>query len=207
MTSNDVHPNDIPEIMPHEAGVREHTFDGIREFDNRLPNWWLWTLYLTVIFSVGYWIHYHTLGTGALPMAAYHQDSAAMAEARAEEAARNPVTDEVLLEMSKSAGSVSAGEAIFTIHCVQCHQADLSGGLGPNLTDEWFLHGGMPTDIYATVAGGAPNGMQAWEGIIGKTKVMQVVAYVMTQVGSNRPGKAHDADRAKKADLSWKSGN
>lgn len=194
------------------AQIREHTFDGIQEFDNRLPNWWLWSLYVTVIFSVGYWIHYHTLGTGAHPTGEYEVASAKMAAEFEAEAAKQKVSDEILVGMSAQAATLAKGEQIFQASCVSCHGQELNGksggadAVGPNLTDKYFLHGGQPMDIYTTVKDGVTGtAMVSWESTLSKLGVMQVVAYVMSKVGTEVEGKAPDLSRAQLADLSWKT--
>jgi len=192
------------------ADLRPHEFDGIQEFDNRLPNWWLWSFYIMCIFSVGYWIHYHTLGTGALPGEEYQieqQEAAARLEA---ELAKNPVTEESLLRLAAEPAAVAEGRALFVVHCVQCHHTDgtaspeTPGGLfrpGVNLTDEWWIHGSDPMSVYTTVTDGAQNGMQSWAHL-GRSNVTKLVAYVMKELkGKNLPGKPLtdlDRDRVKK---------
>src|SRR5262245_6962570 len=102
-------PTRAEERTMSSAPLREHAFDGIREFDNRLPNWWLWTFYSACLFSVGYWILHHTLGIADLPAAAYLQeqrDAAARIEAQL---AQNPVTEELLLKLAGEPAIVEKG--------------------------------------------------------------------------------------------------
>jgi cytochrome c oxidase cbb3-type subunit 3 len=177
--------------------LREHTFDGIQELDSHLPNWWLWSFYLACIFSVFYWIVYHTLGTGDLPSEAYVEEQREAAARIEAELAKNPVTNESLLKLSKEPAVVAAGEAIFKNPglCAQCHNPDASGNIGPNLTDAWWINGGTPLEIYHTVMnGGRPDkGMQPWKGN-GAMWVQRVVAYVLSIRNTNRPGKAHEPE-------------
>jgi cytochrome c oxidase cbb3-type subunit 3 len=169
--------------------IREHAFDGIHEFDNRLPNWWLWSFYIACLFSVGYWIHYHTLGTGDLPPAAYvveQREAAARIEAAM---AQSPVSEESLLKLAREPGVLAEGRRIFVQTCAQCHKEDASGNIGPNLTDEFWLHGGKPMEIYRTVMDGKPEkGMQPWK-FNGATFVQRAVAYVLSIRNSRLPGK------------------
>lgn len=174
--------------MTSNVPLREHAFDGIQEFDNRLPNWWLWSLYLTCIFSVGYWIHYHILGTGNQPGAAYLiEEQAGKARVDAE-MAKNPVTEELLQRLAREPASVAAGRQFFVANCVQCHLEDASGSIGPNLTDEYWLYGGTAMDLWETVMEGRPNGMQPWKSH-GRGAVQEVVAYLLSIRNTNRPGK------------------
>lgn len=183
--------------------LRPHSFDGIQEFDNRLPNWWLWTFYLTCIFSVGYWIHYHTLGTGSLPEEVYRAEMRAAEEGGG---AGGEATNEALRELAGDPEAVAAGREVFASNCVACHHTDGSARIGGtdlpgvNLTDEWWLHGHEPVDIHQTITGGAPNGMQAWGPLLGPTKVRQVTAYMLAElVGKGLEGKPPDEERAVKA--------
>ncbi|MCA8942633.1 MAG: c-type cytochrome [Planctomycetes bacterium] len=169
--------------VPAGADVeRGHTFDGITEFDNRLPNWWLWTFYLACIFSVFYWLAYHSTGLATLPLAAYEKEMAA-AEAEALK-----VDDESLRAMSADPEVVAAGKEIFTVNCVACHRPDAGGmpALGPNLTDKFWIHGGSPMQIYNTVTTGViEKGMVAWESVLGAKKCAQVTSYVLTLRNTN----------------------
>jgi cytochrome c oxidase cbb3-type subunit 3 len=178
--------------------LREHTFDGIQEFDNHLPNWWLWTFYSACLFSVGYWIWFHTLGVGELPPEAYRteqQEAAARIEAQM---ADNPVTEEMLLKLAAEPAVVQKGEELFKTPslCAQCHGPEANGmvggvaGVGPNLTDGHWIHGGSAMDIYRTIHDGWPEkGMAAWKGY-GATFVQRTTAYVLSLRGMNVPGKA-----------------
>ncbi len=174
--------------MTTNAPLRDHAYDGIQEFDNRLPNWWLWTFYLACIFSVGYWIHYQTLGTGADQMAAYLAEEAA-GKARVDaEMAKNPISDEILQKLAREPATVAAGRQFYLANCVVCHKEDGSGFVGPNLTDEYWLYGGTPMAIYESVMEGRPGGMQPWKSH-GRSAAQEVVAYLLTIRGTNRPGK------------------
>lgn len=176
--------------------LRGHDFDGITEFDNRLPNWWLWTFYLACIFAFVYWIHYHVLRTGALPLQEYQAEMAAYDELMAKQA----VTDEMLVEKTKDKLAVASGESVFQTNCIACHGATGGGTMvlpgqppiqlpGPNLTDKFWLHGGKPTDLYRTVTQGVVNtAMVAWRSVLGTAKCQDVVAYVLTLRNTNVAG-------------------
>jgi cytochrome c oxidase cbb3-type subunit 3 len=181
--------------MSTEANTRGHAFDDIQEFDNRLPNWWLWTFYGACIFSVFYWIHYHSLGTGDLPIEAYaveQREAAAKLEAHL---AANPVTDESLLKLAKEPAFVLEGERIFKdmTRCALCHKPDGSGLIGPNLTDNMWIYGGKPTDIYTSILKGRPRGMLANEAN-GMGFVQRATAYVLSIKNTNLTGKPPEPD-------------
>ncbi|MGA1523901.1 MAG: cbb3-type cytochrome c oxidase N-terminal domain-containing protein [Planctomycetota bacterium] len=171
--------------------LREHQFDGIEEFDNHLPNWWLWTFYGACIFSLFYWLYYHGLGLGPTSREYYEQEMAAAAAAKVS----IEVTEESLLSLSTDTAGIQAGRQVFEQNCVACHGPDGSGTLGgaplpgPNLTDSAWIHGSGPLQIHATITNGVvEKGMLAWGPILGPTKVQQVAAYVMTIRDTNVAG-------------------
>lgn len=178
-----------PSKDPVDTG---HEYDGIREHDNVLPNWWLATLFITIVFGFGYWAYYHTLKAGLLPGGEYAAEIDAAANAAREAAkSRGAVTDDLLVQLAQAPGSVTAGAATFKTTCASCHGADGQGLIGPNLTDKAWIHGSKPTQILATITNGvAAKGMPAWEPVLGPDRVQEVAAYILTIRGKNVPGKA-----------------
>ncbi len=173
--------------------VFDHVFDGIQEYDNRLPNWWLWILWGTVIFSLGYWLFFHTFGVGKLPIARYDAEVVAAAEAAL--ASGGAVSDESLLTASTLPDRVAEGSELFTTYCVACHSAGGEGLVGPNLTDAYWIHGGSPTQIHATINDGVlEKGMAAWGRQLGPKRVESLTAFVITLKGKNMPGKAPEGE-------------
>jgi cytochrome c oxidase cbb3-type subunit 3 len=173
-----------------DDGKTVHVYDGIEELDNHLPNWWLFTLYGACVFALGYWVYFQAYGTGRSPLQAYQHEKAVPKRAEAEKLmALGDLTDDQLVAMSKNPAIVRQGAEIFTTTCFACHLANGGGKIGPNLTDEYWLHGGMPTEILKTVRQGVPDkGMLAWGPQLGEEKVRAVTAYVLTLVGTNVPG-------------------
>jgi cytochrome c oxidase cbb3-type subunit 3 len=174
-----------------------HRYDDIEEFDNHLPNWWLFTLYAAVVFAIGYWFHYEVLHSGPTTMESYEQSVAADRRAAADRARRaGAMTDDALVTLSHDQATVAAGQQIFTTNCVACHGANAGGVIGPNLTDRAWLHGGRPTQIFRTVLDGVPaKGMVAWGPQLGDERVQSVVAYVLTLRNTNvAGGKAPQGD-------------
>jgi len=169
--------------------VLDHEYDGIREYDNKLPNWWLWTLYGAIAFAVGYWLVYHTYGAAALPAEAYEKEMIAAAEAQLARMADQEMTNEALELMSTVPDEIKAGREVFQTFCVQCHTPTGGGSVGPNLTDAYWLHGPQPLQILRTVTSGVPEkGMAAWENQLGPRRVQQVVSYVLTLRNTNVAG-------------------
>ncbi len=175
-----------------------HEVDGIQEYDNKLPNWWLYTLYGTILFGAGYWFHYQTSGFGDLPRAEYQieMDKAAAVEAARIKAA-GVMTPEALVALSKDKGTLEQGKQVFAATCVACHRADGGGVVGPNLTDDFWIHGAAPDKILKTITVGIPDkGMPAWGPQLGPDRVRSVTAYVISLRGTNvANGKAPQGDR------------
>jgi cytochrome c oxidase cbb3-type subunit 3 len=170
-----------------------HDYDGIHEYDNPLPNWWLAIFFGTVLFSYAYWIHYHVANTGSGLIAEYDADQA---EAARNAASSKPLSDEVLSALVKDPQTVTAGEKVFAQNCASCHGERAEGKIGPNLTDAFWLHGNRPTEIFKTVSGGVvEKGMPAWQPVLGAERVRAVVAYVMTRQRLNLPGKEPQGER------------
>ena len=173
----------------------DHDYDGIQEYDNRLPNWWLYTLYGAIVFAVAYWIVFHTLKVVPLPRGRYDLEMVAAAEIQLAKMEGQEVTDETLTLMSTVPARVESGQQLFSQFCVVCHNQQGEGNVGPNLTDSYWIHGARPLDILDTVTNGVPaKGMAAWGGQLGPRRIQDVVSFVLTIKGTNVPGKAPQGD-------------
>lgn len=172
-----------------------HSVDGIEEYDNRLPNWWLYTLYGSIAFAAVYWFAYHVGGYANLPLAAYQIEVDRVEAAQAANAP--PVTAESLVLLTKDDATVERGHQVFVQTCAQCHRQDGGGQVGPNLTDEFWLHGAAPDQIWKTISEGVPaKGMPSWGPQLGPRRVQAVTAYVLTLRNKNVPnGKAPQGER------------
>lgn len=167
-----------------------HEYDGIKEADNHLPRWWLTTLYLTVAFAALYWMSAEELETTASPGAAYAEEQARAAAAEAEKLkAMGAASDDNLAAMAKNMAVIAEGKDVFQKNCASCHAPTGGGGIGPNLTDAHWLHGGKPMQVYATVKDGfQKGGMPAWGALIGEDRVRLATAYVVSLRNTNVPG-------------------
>jgi cytochrome c oxidase cbb3-type subunit III len=161
-----------------------HEFDGIQEADNGLPRWLTAIFFGTAAFAVLYWFYYEEYAIGPYPGEAY----AAQVAERASQV--EEVTPDMLAAMAGDPKTVAEGQAVYSANCAQCHGADGEGGIGPNLTDSHWLHGGSPTDIHGVVRDGVTDkGMPAWGPILGSQGVQQVTAYLLTIRDTHVPGK------------------
>lgn len=160
-----------------------HVYDGIEEADNQLPLWWLWTFYLAIAFAVFYWIAYHELDVMPLPMEEY-------AKALQEGAAGGEVSEELLTALVADPDAVGEGATLFAANCSVCHEPRGEGKIGPNLTDEYWIHGGGALDIHRTISEGVlDSGMPAWGGTLGGPAVQKLAAFVLSIRGQNLEGK------------------
>lgn len=173
---------------PDETGpkIRDHVFDGIQEYDQRLPNWWLNTLYGTIIFWIVYWFTHVIAGiTPSDGMIVDNEITRISAEKMA--SSIDVSSDEKLWAMGSNTVFVDAGRQTFNSLCVACHLLSMKGksenptAVGPDLTDTNWIHGGTPKEIYITVSKGVlAKGMPAWEPVLGQKKTVEVVAYILS---------------------------
>ncbi|MCF6360495.1 MAG: c-type cytochrome [Cyclobacteriaceae bacterium] len=167
----------------------DHNYDGIRELDNHLPPWWKWLFYITIIWGVVYLIGHHFTGWFPLQEEEYE---IAMAEANKEKEANLAANaeaggfDESTLEYTADAAMIEAGKKTFGRNCTTCHGQGGGGIAGPNLTDDYWIHGGSIKDIFRVVKEGVPNtAMIQWSNQLSPTQIQEVSNYVMFIRGTN----------------------
>lgn len=168
-----------------EERLLDHEYDGIREYDNPMPRWWLYIFWGTIVWAALFWFNVPGIGVGKGRIADYDASvAAAAAEFPAPTATTAPGAAE-LLAMSKDPAQLAAGKTVFSTTCVACHGAEGGGVIGPNLTDAYWLHGGSPEAIWTTVNGGVlAKGMPAWGQSLQPGQVNAVVAYVISLQGT-----------------------
>ncbi len=167
----------------------DHSYDGIRELDNHLPPWWKWLFYATIVFSVVYLFVYHVTGTLPLSRDEYQRELAMADEAIRKHMASQPaaVIDENTLVYTADAEIIEKGKTVYTNNaCGGCHRDDGGGNtIGPNLTDEYWLHGGSIKDIFLTIKNGVvEKGMPAWGKAMSAQDVRAVTFFVMSLQGT-----------------------
>ena len=177
--------------MSEESGedrILDHDYDGIREYDNPMPRWWLALFWISIAFSGVYFVYYH-LGPGLLAVDAYNKDMIAYYDLQAQQfLALGEIGEGTLLELTADAALMAGGAQIYLAKCAQCHGNAGEGTIGPNLTDDYWLHGAKLTDIYETVKEGVPaKGMLSWKNQLGPAELLAVSAYVGTLRGATPP--------------------
>lgn len=150
--------------------------DGIDEYDNPLPDWWVGLFWFTIVWAVAYGLWYHAFADRS--QVKNLQEEMAAAEVAWPEQARAAVA--ATFEVTPEA--VTAGASVFQMNCVACHGANLEGGIGPTFLDDEWLHGGQASDIIRTITEGVPaKGMVPWGGILSPEQINQVAAYVISR--------------------------
>jgi cytochrome c oxidase cbb3-type subunit III len=170
----------------------DHSYDGIRELDNHLPPWWKWLFYGTIAWAVVYLILFHVTDTLPLSGEEYQRELAQAEQQVKEYQASQPkaVIDENTLEYTQDAAAIDKGKSIFNNNsCAGCHRTDGGGNtIGPNLTDEYWLHGGDIKDIFLTIRNGVvEKGMPAWGKSMSAQDVRDVTFFVLSLRGTNPP--------------------
>lgn len=155
----------------------EHDYDGIKEYDNPLPRWWVWLFVGSVLWAIVYVPYYHLGMGGQLPTEDYEEDMAAWLLAHPPE----PLPDEqALIDMQAADATLAAaGASVFASRCAVCHAADGGGQVGPNLTDDHALHGWSRAAIVATIHDGVPaKGMLSWKNQLSRHDIYAAGLYV-----------------------------
>lgn len=167
---------------PPPDTVRPHVYDGIQEYDNRLPNWWLWTLYLAIIFSFLYWFVVFQSSVGESDTKRLEAALGQIEEARLAQVGE--LNSDLLWQMSKNPTFVDAGRKVYMGEgtCFACHGANLEGGVGVSLADHEWKWGNTPMSVYEVISEGSPDrskGMVPWKKL-GPEKVKQLTAFILS---------------------------
>lgn len=168
-----------------------HDYDGIRELDNKLPGWWLYGFYCTILFAGIYLYRYHVAHSAPL---SHEELKIALEKAEVEKQeylkkAGNNVNESNVVLLTDAA-DLAEGKKYFIdgTKCAQCHRTDGGGNIGPNLTDDYWLHGNTIKDVFKTITYGYPEkGMLSWKDTYSPKQIQQIASYVLSLHGSNPP--------------------
>lgn len=166
--------------------ILDHNYDGIKELDNNLPPWWVYSFYISIVFAVIYMVRYHVLNTDDQFVEyeiEYAEANAAIEEYK--KTAKNLV-DVNTVELLTDASDLNSGQKIFETNCVACHKADGGGGIGPNLTDQHWILGGGIKNVFRTISEGGRDGkgMVSWKSELKPLEMAQVASYVLQFQGT-----------------------
>lgn len=180
--------NPVP-IDREEEILSHHDFDGIRELDNQLPPWWVNLFVLSIIWAGIYMYYYHWGGNGPSSKEEYEME---MEQAKKQQAialaGQASAVDESNVTALTDAAALGEGELIFKNVCAACHGQKGEGTVGPNMTDEYWIHGGGIKNIFKTVKYGVPDkGMISWQSQLTPSDIQKVSSYILTLQGTNPP--------------------
>lgn len=176
--------------------ILDHNYDGIRELDNKLPPWWVYMFYASVVFAVVYLVRFHIYNDYTQDMEYEEQVAAAQLEIEEYKKTAKGLVDATTVELLTEIADLKAGEIIFTTNCVACHMADGGGGIGPNLTDaNWILGGGIKNTFNTISEGGRDGkGMVAWKQILKPAEMAQVASYILIEINGKIPANPKAAE-------------
>ena len=180
---------DVVPIEEEESILLDHDYDGIKELDNNLPPWWKYGFYLTIVTGVIYLLHFHVFKTGDLQGKEY-DNAIAQAKIEVDEFMKTSANnvDENTVKVLTEASDITAGKDLFIANCVACHGKGGEGTVGPNLTDEYWIHGGSIKDLFKTLKyGWVEKGMKSWKDDLSPIQMAQVSSYIRTLKGTNPP--------------------
>lgn len=173
-------------IEKEDEIMLDHDYDGIKELDNRIPPWFSWLFYASIIFAVYYMIHFHVLGTGPLQADEYEAEIQLAELKRAELIRSGAFINEETVTLLTDAADLQSGKSIYDANCVACHGQYGEGLVGPNLTDDYWIHGGGIKNIFTVVKYGVPaKGMIAWQTQLNPNQMQQVSSYIVSLHGTN----------------------
>lgn len=178
------------DVKDENSIILDHDYDGIRELDNHLPPWWKYLFYITIVFGVIYIGVYHVFDTMPLQEQEYNTEMALAEEAKAANISSDAIgIDESSVEFSDDPNVIANGKKVFSMNCAPCHKEDGAGGIGPNLTDEYWVNGGSINDIFKAVKYGYPDkGMISWEPLLSSQQMSDITSFVMSLKGTNPNG-------------------
>jgi len=169
----------------NEPNLLDHEYDGIRELDNKLPRWWVWLFNLCILFAIVYLVYYHVLGRGQLMAAQYAEEMRIGNDLKAK-ATGEFENRMASLQPSTDVAVIAEGKDTFLKLCAPCHRADGGGLVGPNLCDDYWIHGSNFVDNLSTIWNGVPaKGMVTWKTTLKPSTIYAAASYIYTLRGTN----------------------
>ena len=189
---------DAVPVRAETAIVLDHEYDGVRELDNNLPPWWKGLFVVTVAFAPVY-LYVNQFAYFSQSSAEAYEAEMTLAEAKVKAylATQENAVDESNVELLVEATALGQGQALFTAKCAPCHGKAAEGGIGPNLTDDYWIHGGDIKDVFRTIKHGVPEkGMIPWKNELRPRAMQELASYILSLQGTNPPnGKEPEGER------------
>lgn len=188
----------------------DHSYDGITELNNHMPPWLKYLFYATIVFAVVYVMHYLVLGTGKLQIQEYEEELAEAEKLANERSllASNSIDEHTVVLVTDEA-ALEKAKALYVQNCAACHAADGGGTVGPNLTDEYWIHGGSIQDVFRVIKYGVQEkGMIPWQDKFTPEEIQNISSYVLSLQGTTPAnpkapqGEKYDAGDASEEALS-----
>jgi len=180
--------NQRPSMNDEQKLLLDHDFDGIKELNNKIPPWFMAIFYGTIIWATIYMVDYHVLGSGNVQEDEY---AAEVKKAEMQQEILNKsgaLINEDNVTKLDDAASLAEGKEIFKKNCVACHGQEGQGLVGPNFTDDYWIHGNTIKDLFKTIKYGVPaKGMLSWQAQLNPTQIQEVASYILTLRGTNPP--------------------
>ncbi len=169
-------------IESEAALLLNHDYDGIRELDNKLPPWWVYSFYATIIFGAIYLGRFHFFGGDDQETELRKEIAQAQIDVEEYKKTAPDLMDESKVTQLTDKASLAKGKEIFTTNCAACHRADGGGQIGPNLTDDYWILGGGIKKVFHTITNGGRDGkgMVAWKTNLKPTEIQHVASYVLS---------------------------
>jgi cytochrome c oxidase cbb3-type subunit 3 len=169
------------EIEDEESILLDHDYDGIKELDNDLPPWWKYGFYITIVWAAAYFFYFQAFKIGPTQSEEYLTEIQEGEEKIAQYKADHPeLINEDNVVLLEDAGALSNGKKLFGENCVACHAADGGGGIGPNLTDKYWIYDGDIKGVFHTITEGAQNGMKSWKDDFNPVEIQSISSYVLS---------------------------
>ncbi len=162
----------------------DHDYDGIRELDNKIPPWFNFLFYGTMLFAIVYIINYHVIGSGQVQEEEYANEVSTAAMEKTILVRSGAFITEATVVLKNDPATLNDGKVIFTKNCAACHAADGGGIVGPNLTDDYWINGGGINNVFKVIKNGVPaKGMISWQTQLNPTQMQSVASYVISLYG------------------------
>ncbi len=166
----------------------DHDFDGIKELNNSVPPWFNWLFYGSIVVAIIYFVNYHVIGSGNVMVDEYVNEVRIANDKREELIRTGAFINENNVTLLNDAAEIEKGKQVFMTNCLPCHGPDAGGTVGPNLTDEYWIHGGGIKNVFTTIKNGVPaKGMITWSTMLSPKQMQQVGSYVLSLQGTKPP--------------------